>query len=80
MVDCLTGGGAGQLRSCARSNLSVFTITPVLQLYPDTLVVTNSWAFAGDHDLAGVEVGGEHAEGGVLTLHFRRDKKVSEQV
>lgn len=48
----------------------------ILQLYPDSLAVTNSWAFAGDHDLAGVEVGGEHAEGGLLTLHFRRDKKV----
>ncbi len=49
----------------------------VPQLYPDSLAVTNSWAYAGDHDLAGVEVGGEHAsEGGLITLHFRRDKKV----
>lgn len=28
---------------------------PPLQLYPDTLAVTNSWAYAGDHDLAGIE-------------------------
>lgn len=53
-------------------------ITPsaVVTQYTDSLAVTNSWAYAGDHDLAGVEVGGEHAEGGVFTLHFRRDKKV----
>ena len=47
-----------------------------MQLYPDSLAVTNSWAYAGDHDLAGLELGGDHAEGGLLTLHFRRDKKV----
>lgn len=57
--------------------LLCITPTHLLTLYPDTLAVTNSWAYAGDHDLAGVEVGGEHgAEGGVFTLHFRRDKKV----
>lgn len=56
------------------------TPTHLLTLYPDTLAVTNSWAFAGDHDLAGVEVGGEHgADGGTLTFHFRRDKKVGGQ-
>lgn len=60
--------------------LLCITPTHILTLYPDTLAVTNSWAYAGDHDLAGVEVGGEHgAEGGVFTLHFRRDKKVSGQ-
>ncbi len=57
--------------------LVCITPTHLLTLYPDTLAVTNSWAYAGDHDLAGVEVGGEHgADGGVFTLHFRRDKKV----
>jgi hypothetical protein len=56
--------------------LLCITPTHITTLYPDTLAVTNSWAFAGDHDLAGVEVGGDHAEGGLLTLHFRRDKKV----
>ncbi|GAB4814092.1 hypothetical protein N2152v2_001138 [Parachlorella kessleri] len=52
-------------------------ITPsaIVTQYADTLAVTNSWAYAGDHDLAAIEVGGEHAEGGVFTLHFRRDKK-----
>ena len=56
----------------------LLAITPgaIVTQYPDSLAVTNSWAYAGDHDLAGVEVGGEHAEGGVFTLHFRRDKKV----
>lgn len=56
----------------------VLSITPsaIVTQYVDTLAVTNSWAYAGDHDLAGVEVGGEHAEGGIFTLHFRRDKKV----
>ena len=53
-------------------------ITPsaIVTQYADTLAVTNSWAYAGDHDLAAIEVGGEHGEGGVFTLHFRRDKKV----
>lgn len=30
--------------------------SPHAQLYPDTLAVTNSWAYTGDHDLAGIEV------------------------
>ena len=30
--------------------------SPHAQLYPDTLAMTNSWAYAGDHDLAGIEV------------------------
>jgi hypothetical protein len=56
----------------------ILSITPsaVVTQYADTLSVTNSWAYAGDHDLAAIEVGGEHAEGGIFTLHFRRDKKV----
>lgn len=56
----------------------ILAITPsaIVTQYTDSLAVTNSWAYAGDHDLAGVEVGGEHAEGGIFVLHFRRDKKV----
>lgn len=34
----------------------VITPTHVLTFYPDSLALTNSWALAGDHDLAGVEV------------------------
>ena len=55
----------------------VVNATHILTFYPDSLTLTNSWALAGDHDLAGVEVGGEHpSEGGTFTLQFRRDKKV----
>ncbi len=56
----------------------ILCITPsaIVTQYTDSLAVTNSWAYAGDHDLASIEVGGEHSEGGVFTLHFRRDKKV----
>ena len=39
------------------------------QLYPDTLAVTNSWAYAGDHDLAGIEVGGSHLLATSLGCH-----------
>jgi hypothetical protein len=53
------------------------TASAVVTQFPDSLAVTNSWAFAGDHDLAGVEVGGEHADGGVFVLQLRRDKKAS---
>ena len=50
---------------------------PPLQLYPDSLAVTNSWAYDGDHDLAGIEVGADGgADGGLFTLHCRRDTKV----
>jgi hypothetical protein len=52
------------------------TASAVVTQYPDTLVVTNSWSFAGDHDIAGIEVGGEHADGAIVILQFRRDKKV----
>lgn len=57
--------------------LMCITPSSIVTQYADTLAVTNSWAFAGDHDLASIEVGGDHSEGGIFTLHFRRDKKVT---
>jgi DnaJ family protein C protein 13 len=55
----------------------ILAITPsgLVTLHPDTNAVTNAWSFTGDHDLAAVEVGGDHADGGVFVLHFRKDKK-----
>lgn len=47
--------------------------------HPESLAATNAWAFAGDHDIAAIEVGGDEekdsAEGGTFILHFRKDKK-----
>jgi DnaJ family protein C protein 13 len=54
------------------------TSTAVITYHPESLAVTNAWAFAGDHDIAAIEVGGggeNSAEGGTFTLHFRKDKK-----
>jgi DnaJ homolog subfamily C member 13 len=56
------------------------TSTAVITYHPESLAVTNAWAFAGDHDIAAIEVGGggnaesSSAEGS-FTLHFRKDKK-----
>jgi DnaJ family protein C protein 13 len=55
------------------------TSTSVVTYHPESLAVTNAWAFAGDHDIAALEVGsgGENSTdgGGIFTLHFRKEKK-----
>jgi DnaJ family protein C protein 13 len=44
--------------------------------HPDSLVATNAWTLVGaDADVTALELAGEHADGGVLVLHLRRDKK-----
>ena len=51
------------------------TSTSIITQHPDSLAITNAWTFANDPDIAGVEVGGESADGGAFTLQFRKDKK-----
>lgn len=53
----------------------IITSSSVVTQHPDSLAITNAWAFSGDHDIAGVEIGGESPEGGTFTLQFRKDKK-----
>lgn len=55
----------------------ILAITPtgIVTQHPESLSITNAWSFTGDHDLAAIEVGGDHADGGTLVLHFRKDKK-----
>ena len=53
----------------------IITSSSVVTQHPDSLALTNAWTFSGDHDIAGIEIGGESAEGGIFTLQFRKDKK-----
>jgi DnaJ homolog subfamily C member 13 len=55
--------------------LLVITPSALVTLYPDSLAATNSWSFGDDGDIAGIDLAGDHAEGEVIVVRFRRDRR-----
>jgi DnaJ family protein C protein 13 len=59
----------------------VFCITPgaVITQHPDTLAVTNTYAFLEESDVENILVGGNIGDEQDFTLNARQEKKVLEQ-